>query len=278
MSFRNTVKILAEGAILLFAEIDRIITLSGQIKPITIKNPLNQQVHEVLAQIGIYKLTGDMCSVEPTREDVIYWKVTKGIDQTGDVYGRLIEQIAADIAHNTATRIKASAIYEGVSEAVINSVEHAYNYARKDGFRGLSQTKWWMFTHVRGDRLSVVVCDLGCGFTKTIHKHIPAQFINECLAMFESMNKDARAIKIAMAYGKSSTNQSNRGKGSRDFLSVLENNIDGQLLVMSNSGSMEYLYKDGQQTGIRHANTGVDIGGTIVWWHLPLTGEQNADR
>lgn len=59
LDFRDTQTLHVAGAILLFAEIDRITKLSELSKPITIIEPREKRPREVLKQIGIYQLTGD---------------------------------------------------------------------------------------------------------------------------------------------------------------------------------------------------------------------------
>lgn len=270
LDFKNTEQFHVPGTILLFAELNRIISISKLSKPISIIDPYRRRPREVLKQIGIHGLTGDRCDIIPEREDVVYWKATKGDTQSGDKYGSLVEAIAERANRDHAKQLEVSGLWRSVNEAVANSVDHAYKKPRHDGFAGLPDTKWWMFSQIKDDVFTLAVCDLGCGYRRTINETIPEQFIATCASSFLANNRDALAIDTAMEYGRSGTNQSNRGKGSRDVLSLLQKHGDGELTVLSNSGWMRYEYKNSVEKNRGNGTVGIDIGGTIVWWKLPL--------
>jgi hypothetical protein len=275
LDFKNTEHFHVPGTILLFAELDRIIAISNLPKPISIIDPLRRRPREVLKQIGIHNLTGDRCDIVPEREDVVYWKATKGNSQSGDTYGSLVEAIAERANKEHAKQLEVSGLWRSVNEAIANSIDHAYKKPRHDDFTGLPETKWWMFSQIKDDVFTLAVCDLGCGYQKTINETIPEQFIATFASSFLGTNRDALAIDTAMEYGRSGTNQSNRGKGSRDVLSLLQKNGDGELVVLSNTGWMRYEYKNKIEQSRNSGTVGIDIGGTIVWWKLPLKESAN---
>ena len=148
LDFRFTESFYPAGTILLFAEVDRVVSMSDLPKPITILDPRLRRPREVLKQIGIHEITGDRCDVVPEREDVVYWKATKGFDQSGQNLA-MLEVVAEKVNRAHAQQLELSGAWRGVSEAVANSVEHAYKLPRVDGFAGLPKTRWWMFTQLR---------------------------------------------------------------------------------------------------------------------------------
>ena len=158
---------------------------------------------------------------------------------------------------------------------MINSLEHAYKKPRYDHFSGLSDTKWWMFTQIKDEIFTLAVCDLGCGYRQTINETLPEIFISKFATTFIGANKDALAIDTAMAYGRSGTQKSERGKGSRDALSILKSLGDGTLFILSNTGWMQYEYRNKHEINRLSGNVGIDIGGTVVWWNLPLKELEN---
>lgn len=274
LNFKDTEAFYVPGAILLFAEIDRITSLSELPKPITIVDPRRRRPREVLKQIKIHQLTGDRSEIVPTRDDVVFWKATKGSDQTGDDLGPILEFVTDTANKNHVKQVEVSGIWRGVSEAVANTVDHAYEKPRADGFRGLNETKWWMFTQIREQIFTASVCDLGCGYRSTINRNIPESFIASFKDLFRLENKDSTAIKIAMEYGRSGTKQDNRGKGSRDALSVLTKHGRGELTILSNSGLVQFRL-DGEHEHVHMSDIGIDIGGTVIWWQLPLLEDKN---
>lgn len=275
LDFRMTESFYPAGAIRLYAEVDRLVSMSDLPKPITIKDPRLMRPREVLKQIGIHEITGDRCDVIPTREDVVYWKATKGRDQSGSTPGAMLEVVAEKVNREHAKQLELSGAWRGVSEAVANSVDHAYRKPRADGFCGLPETRWWMFTQLRGDVFTMAVCDLGCGYRATINETLPEQFISTIASAFGLGNKDSLAIHAAMEYGRSGTKQTERGKGSRDAMSVIERHGAGELVILSNTGWMKYVYSRRNGWSNVSDSIGIDIKGTIVWWKLPLGGVEH---
>lgn len=269
LNFKDTQSFYVPGAIFLFAELNRIINLSSLSKPITIIDPFRRKPREVLKQIEIHQITGDRSEVIPTREDVVFWKATKGADQTGDVIGLILEYVAERANKQNLKQVELSGIWRGVSEAVANTVDHAYASPREDGFQGLDEIKWWMFTQLKDQYFTAAVCDLGCGYRNTINKNIPESFISGFKELILGENRDSAAIKIAMEYGRSGTKQNNRGKGSRDALSVLRDHGQGELTIISNTGLIQYKINDNEEKVLMQ-DIGIDIGGTVIWWKLPL--------
>lgn len=265
LDFSETEQLHVAGAILMYAELDRVIAQSDLEKPVTLIHPRRRRSREVLKQIGLYEVAGDKCDTIPSREDVVHWKTAKGRDQSGERIAML-----GVVTEEYKTQLTIASLWRGVSEAVANSVEHAYKKPRKDGFMGLPETKWWMFTQVRDGYFTVAVCDLGCGYRATIGETLPERFVSQLAETFAQLNKDARAIHTAMEYGRSGTQEEHRGKGSRDAMSVLERHKGGDLMIMSNTGWMRYVFQDGKLSERHNGSLGTSINGTIIWWKLPL--------
>lgn len=270
LDFRQTETFYPAGAIRLFAEVDRIVSLSSLPKPISIRDPWQRRPREVLKQIGIHEITKDRCDVVPTREDVVYWRATKGRDQSGSTPGQMLEVVAAKVNREHTAQLELSGVWRGVSEAVANSVDHAYRVPRADGFAGLAETKWWMFTQLRENVFTMAVCDLGCGYRATINSTLPEQFIAAMAEAFGRGNRDCMAIHAAMEYGRSGTKATERGKGSRDAMSVIEKHGAGELVILSNTGWLRYTYDQDSGWSQFSDEIGIDLQGTIVWWKLPL--------
>ena len=93
-------------------------------------------------------------------------------------------------------------------------------------------------------------------------------------AAFRGKNRDACAIDTAMQYGRSGTKDEHRGKGSKDALAVVEKHGEGELVVLSNSGWMRYVYTRQKKWTSNAGALGIDIRGTILWWKLPLGAVQ----
>ncbi|MFC3148302.1 hypothetical protein [Piscinibacterium candidicorallinum] len=272
LDFRRTRMFYVPATILLFAELDRVVSSATIHKPITLLQPTERRPREVLKQIGLFNLTQDRCDTVPERSDVVYWKATKGSLQSGDQFA-MLEAVAETVNKQHKEQLQISGLWRGVSEAVANTVDHAYLRPRSDGFEGLPDTKWWMFTQLKDGHFTAAVCDLGCGYASTIDSTLPEQFLTTIRATLKGISRDSQAVQAAMEYGRSGTRESNRGKGSRDALSLLENHGNGELVVLSGSGGMRYEYRNGGELSRAEIDLAIDIRGTIVWWKLPLNGE-----
>lgn len=269
LDFRLTEAFYPAGTILLFAELDRIITLSPLPKPVTLVDPYRRKPREVLKQIGIFELTGDKCELVPAHRDVVFWRAMKGCTASGDEMAELGE-VALQVGQRSEQALRVAELWRGVTEAVSNSVEHAYKRPREDGFMGLDGTRWWMFTHLRDGIFTAAVCDLGCGYRATIRENLPVEFVAEMFRRLVGQNLDASAIETAMEFGRTSTRAGNRGKGSRDALSVLEAHGHGEMFILSNTGWLSFEHRPQRPLRVQRGEIEADIHGTIIWWKLPL--------
>ena len=53
-------------------------------------------------------------------------------------------------------------------------------------------------------------------------------------------------------------------------MSVIERHGAGELVILSNTGWMKYVYDRVSGWSSVSDSIGIDIKGTIVWWKLPL--------
>lgn len=227
-----------------------------------------------MKQIGLFEICDDDVNIKPELEDVIYWRVAKGHNQNGDIQGKHIEEVT-NMTNSKNQNLQVKNIWKGINEAVNNVIDHAYQVPRFDKFQGLTDTKWWMLSNLRNNHFVTAVCDLGCGYSKTIEKTILEKFLLGVKKLMNTGNDDVFSILAAMEYGRSSTKEENRGKGSLDAQTVLTSHGAGELLILSNSGSVKYSMINGSVTQELAREIGIDIGGTIVWWRLPLKEEND---
>ncbi len=269
LDFRRTVRFMVPGALLLYAELHRVISLSTLAKPVKISAPKSDRARQVMKQIGIFELTGDVVAVKVNRADVIYWRLAKGQSQSGDEM-QILEMVADRVNQSDTARIEKSGLWRGVTEAVNNAHEHAYKTTRADGFAGLQNVRWWLLTQIREQRFTAAVCDLGCGYEKTLDITTREWFQSIPRRISGLTNSDTEAIQAALAYGRSGTRLTERGKGSRDALALLEKHGNGELYLLSNRGVVRYVCKRGRLELKSVSPLDFDVKGTIIWWNLDL--------
>ena len=222
LHFRFTESFYPAGTILLFAEVDRVVSISALPKPITIIDPRLRRPREVLKQSGVRRSRGIAATSSRSEKTWVYRKATKGLDQSGDQM-EMLERVAERVNKAHARRLELSGAWRGVSEAVANSVEHAYRFPRSDGFAGLERTRWSMFTQLRDGIFTMAVCDLGCGYRATIGQTLPEKFVAG-IAYDASGGATATRSRSRRQWRTAGTGsrRAERGKGSRDAISVLQ--------------------------------------------------------
>ena len=269
IDFRNAKRIYVPGALILFAGLNRVIRLSKLDNPIRILPPIAIRARQVMKQIGLFDLCGASVAIKPTRDDVVYWRLATGATQSGDEL-QIIDAIAERVNVSDAQNVQASGLWRGVSEAVNNAHEHGYKLPRADGFTGLESRRWWLLTQIRDQTFTAAVCDLGCGYAATLEPEILEWFGGLVPRLRSLENSDTQAIQAAMEYGRSSTRKTERGRGSRDALALLERHGEGDLYVLSNRGYVRYSCKRQKVEVKTIAPLDFSVRGTIIWWNLRL--------
>jgi hypothetical protein len=185
----------------------------------------------------------------------------------------MLESIADKVNQRYKDSLEVSKVWKGVSEAVNNAQEHAYSKPRQDGFEGMRDYKWWLLTQLRNERFTAAVCDLGCGYSETLKPEMWEGFLNSAARVINSGNKHTDAIEAAMEYGRSRTRLSERGRGSRDALTLLERHENGELFILSHGGYVLYKRLEGVTSKPKSFKLDFEVPGTIIWWNLPLEGK-----
>jgi hypothetical protein len=269
LDFRTTERFMVPGALILYAELNRIISLSVLVNPIKIIQPSSNRVKQVMKQVGLFELLGSDAQITTNRADVIYWQLAKGATQSGDELA-IVDSVAHEVNQRDLAKVEASGLWRGISEAVNNAHEHGYKFPRADGAIGIADTKWWLLTQIRDQRFTAAVCDIGCGYARTLKPEVMEWFQGLFPRLLGLQNEDTLAIQAAMEYGRTSTKQNERGRGSRDALALLQKHGEGELYVLSNRGYVQYACRNGEVNLKRAVPLDFDIQGTIIWWNLDL--------
>lgn len=80
IDFRQTSHLVADGTLLLYAELNRLMAYTNSAMKLRCTEPLNDRASQVLKQVGIYRLCSNRSPVRPSREDVVHWQVVQGMD------------------------------------------------------------------------------------------------------------------------------------------------------------------------------------------------------
>jgi len=260
--FKDTEAMVSSGALLLKAEIHRLIRLfpSTQFRCLP---PKSNRIKQVLSQIEIFKLLKCKCELPLTREDVIHWKTAHGNLVEGEKFDLILGAYDGALAEPVS-----AGLYSGITEAMANSVDHAYIMPRKDGLDISSNVNdWWMFSQKKDGKLNVVFCDLGVGIPATISHTRPDMW--DRIKRFVNLSSDSEVIHFATGSGKSRTGKGYRGKGLPQLVAEIRKIRGGVLWIMSNYGTL-LTTADGDQR-IDHKTS---ILGTVLAWEVPLSEDR----
>ncbi|WP_156373055.1 hypothetical protein [Deinococcus sp. Leaf326] len=277
IDFSETETLIADAMLLAYAEITRLVarfsrevkircilpkkSFSTRTKPFIEKR---EKVAQVLKQIGLLDLLGNQAKVEPTYEDVVHWKAVHGYKVQGDITEPIL-QVVDDVLGEMVSR----KLYTGVSEAMTNTTHHAYLEDRHDGLNLKDKAGWWMFLQVKDNMLSILMCDLGIGIPRSLPK-TNRDWLHKLFSE-KYPAPDSLSIKYATEYGRTSTNLSNRGKGLKKMLSIVESLEASSLRIHSNKG----VFTAGKITHIVSRDYQDSIMGTLISWNIPIS--ENAE-
>ena len=158
----------------------------------------------------------------------------------------------------------------GLSEAITNVSHHAYpedyNYSEND--------KYWYLTGAYNNKsheLKIVFYDQGIG----IPKSLPSSNIWEKVLLWLSKypmfdrRRDEVLLRAAVELDRTSTFESDRGKGLQDLLEFIKQRGDGYLSILSLKGLFKYAISDGK-VAIKTENFEQPIYGTLIIWSVTL--------
>ena len=257
-------RLIVNAALLFKAELcylnARGVQLSG--KPAT-----KTRTQQVLTQTGIAELLGIPRAKAVDREDTLHWRYASGV-WTRAQPSRLAALLDPNLDPAT------SSLYTGMIESVSNAIEHAYLDHPTRRRLLPEQDGWWGFQQLRDGMLSTCICDLGIGIAKALPVRLSTEpdLLHRLMALLTHVKgADVQSILAAIEYGRSSTNQPQRGKGLRDAHRVVDDAGEGHFQLASNRGF--YFYK--RDPGKKEATKGTrrlqgSIAGTIYYWSFPL--------
>lgn len=265
-------EVLRPPAVLLFvAELDRMKRVVGADFAVTIDNVRVARVSQVLQQVGIF----DICGVKRLRvtedefdESVKHWRYATGVragDKTNEAFESFEGRLSPELARG---------MWKGVSEAVVNSVQHAYAERRFPNGPRLGHARWWMFSHERDGLLQVIVCDLGIGIPRSLPLNWEPSLLKRLYSAFSKDGRDLRSIKAALEVGATSTGAPHRGKGLQQIWSTLRSARGASVAILSNHAQLSWSGESQEESGLEF---GTSINGTMVIWTVKIETDDGQD-
>lgn len=252
ISFNETKTLFPCGTLFVVSNIESI--LMSYPNTISCSYPKNEVVEQLFQHIGFLNLLGKRDLRKTiTSENVRYWHYLNGVS-TDDV--SKFKNLLQSIKLNEDIQ---SGLFDSMSEAVTNTIQHAYNNSGKK--------MWWLFAQKKGSLFEIAICDLGIGIPESLRKKPELmEFITSPIHQAKK-RRDTFLIEAAVGSNRSSTKLPHRGNGLKDMLDFAKTNNIGGFRIFSAKGVFSYKASDNQEY-IKDYHD--EIEGTIVQWQIPL--------
>lgn len=258
------------GAVMLLAEIER--AVAGQDSAsLQIIRSNDAVIDAVMCHLGIY-ITDEGPTPEAEREDVRHWRVASGVASEGEKGGSLFGDYEGRLADGLT-----GDLYNGIVEAMTNTVHHAYAGVAGEELRKYVGKRWWALSQERDGELTIAICDLGIGIPRSLPRS--ATFSSELVrAAWKRLGldkSDANAIKVAIELGRTSTGQDGRGRGLSEIVEAANLSEEGSVLISSNRGT--FVLFEGKRYARDHSHS---IRGTLIHWTVRIseTDAENGEK
>jgi len=217
-----------------------------------------------MCQIGVYTQEHEM--PEASRDDVRHWRSATGVASEGEKGGSILQAYEGRIADKLT-----SDLYNGIVEAMTNTVHHAYQGQHGEELKKFIGRRWWALSQERDGELTVAICDLGIGIPASLPRS--ATFESATVrALWTKLGldrSDASAIKVAIELGRTSTGQVGRGRGLSEIVDAANLSEEGRVLISSNKGV--FVSTDGTSYANNHSHS---IRGTLIHWAVRIAGDE----
>lgn len=264
----STIKTISiPAAVVLAAEIDRWRRVDGiALKPYRYQK-WSPRLQRVMCCLGVFDLLGFRHG--NSEGDIFENNITLVKLKSDDkAEGADVKELLQSLKEMTERFSSKPFLYDAISEAIQNSTEHAYPNDIKLEYP-VGGKRWWATVSFDMDteNLRFFVYDQGVGIAKTL----PTQGFWENFRAFAKtysggmLDSDIALMKAAMEYGRSGTNDSERGKGLAKMSDAIDKAGEGEIRIISGKGEIRRNI-DGVTT--RALNT--HLGGTLVEWAIPL--------
>ncbi|WP_201168347.1 hypothetical protein [Halorhodospira halophila] len=263
IDFSETDRVSADGMLLFTARLMKL-QHSGHLRNVRSSPSRTHKVRQVFTQLELNDLLGLRNGrSEPIDDDVIYWMQASGNEVSLEHPVSIIDKLKET---DQLDEISARYLFAGVSEAIDNSIYHAYDDPSSPPQESKSP-KWWVFSRVENGWLHFLQCDLGIGIPVSLPKKHSYTLIDSIKRKFGLGNDDGHAIKAAMEIATTRTGQPARGRGMPQMKQIIESEQQGRLVIYSNRGWYMYNARTGRDSfGGRRKS----IEGTIIVWQVPL--------
>lgn len=272
LDFTRTGKVFPSGLLVLLAYIELLQDLYPT--KLTATAPPGSLVAQLLHHFGFaQRLSLNASTSKPTHQSVVKWRYLTGDDADGPKITELLRGYQklgdADIPEG---------LYDVLVEALTN-VRH-WAYPAESELPPPFQ-KWWLFTNyqiptaTQEGRLYLAVYDMGVGIQDSLRKKLKADEIVldvadpllRLLKLGDNLDIETMLLKRGVEELRSTTGQSNRGKGLPEMREFVLGTDSGRMYIISGRAQYSCLAKD-QKGEVFSCAT--KFPGTLISWSIPL--------
>ncbi|MGF1842484.1 hypothetical protein L4C39_04715 [Vibrio clamense] len=271
VNFDNLRKLSAPAALALTAELSNWEdTIRNKLNP-KIKQ-WNDEIYSQLHDLGFFNLFENKFVKPPKCKDncsdtrlVRYIKGKCGDDGKIKELKRGIHDLVGEKQIDKWTFLAS-----GLDEAITNVTHHAY----PEGWDRRTKEKPWYMTGSYNEttrELKVIFYDQGVSIPKTLDNSKWKDGIFGLLTKIPAVDrrKDENLLEAAVEYGKTRTNEPDRGKGLGDLLVFIQQRKSGMLSILSGKGQYSFtLDNDKQKTTTSRSK--YPVQGTLIIWRVTL--------
>lgn len=266
IDLRNVNLMTLDAALVVTAEFHRAILGKDGPRGLTIDDAAwPPHIRGLLEMLGFYDLVeaeGRTAPSEPVELKLKFVQFVHEQVANGEFAEGLIEKLRA-VGGETPDR---EAVYAALVEAILNVTHHAY--PEPDPVVIKRQRKWWAAGAYDENRqvLEFVVYDQGVGIPATLPRR---RFFESILLMSAPERTDADLIEGGIEFGRSRTEQPERGNGLWTICSLVKD-LEGSY-VRIHSGRGEVTYDHAGKTRKKvYSNS---FCGTLIQWTLRLPSD-----
>ncbi|WP_316181886.1 MULTISPECIES: hypothetical protein [unclassified Bradyrhizobium] len=275
-SFEALEEVSPAAALVLAAEYERILKLTGTPASVIDAERWKPEVLDTFWDIGFFDIVGLPQNLEKPdlKADFAVLPMRSGDTADGPAVSALLTDLKALYpGGSSSAEEKMLHLYGAMVEGIVNVVRHAYPVGAKHQFRPVN--RWWMTGAVdRKDRwTTAVIYDQGITIPGSLpnwqHYSGVRQRLMVALGLVpppDDPRSDGQAIAAAVEESVSSTGDPHRGHGLAQMRDFVNQCTYGYLRIMSRHGEVVF-----RQNGQREIKThGVSIGGTLIEWRALL--------
>lgn len=261
----STIKSIGPAAsLLLAAELDRFSSQVGShLRPYV--DTWQPQIKCIFHELGLLPFLGLPQYETPTpmpNQRLRFLPLNSGERTVGED----AEKLRVDLETLSGKQLNApKAAYSAICEAMTNATQHAYVH-KDTAWPAPYLRKWWAagaFDTV-DQTIHLFVYDQGVGIPRTL----PRSTVWNQLRRRRLERNDASLIDAAIDLRRSSVPVAGRGRGLQDIVSMIDEEKQGRLRIVSGSG--EVTYTPGQKRMTKRLNG--RLLGTLVEWEFSANG------